>query len=99
MRMMMKVSIPVEAGNRGVKEGILPKTVMGFVERMKPEACYFTPIDGKRTAIFFFDLADPTMLPVAAEPFFENLNAEIQISPAMNLDEMKIGVEKAMKLS
>ena len=37
MRMMMKVSIPVEAGNRGVTEGILPKTVMGFVEQMKPE--------------------------------------------------------------
>jgi hypothetical protein len=97
MRMMMKVSIPVEAGNRGVKEGILAKTVMGFVEQMKPEACYFTPADGKRTALFFFDLSDPTMLPMAAEPFFENLNAEIVMSPAMNLDDMRAGVEKAMK--
>ena len=73
MRMMMKVSIPVEAGNRGVKEGILPKTVMGFVEQMKPEACYFTPEGGKRTAFFFFDLTDPTMIPTAAEPFFMKL--------------------------
>ena len=97
MRMMLKVSIPVEAGNRGVKEGILAKTVMGFVEQMKPEACYFTPADGKRTALFFFDLADPTMLPTAVEPFFENLNAEIEMSPAMNLDDMRVGVEKAMK--
>ena len=97
MRMMLKVSIPVEAGNRGVKEGILAKTVMGFVEQMKPEACYFTPADGKRTALFFFDLADPTMLPTAVEPFFENLNAEIEMSPAMNLDDMRVGVKKAMK--
>ena len=97
MRMMMKVSIPVEAGNRGVKEGTLPKTVMGFVEQTKPEASYFTSVDGKRTAFFVFDLKDPTMIPSIAEPFFMNLNASIDISPAMNLEDMKAGVEKAMK--
>jgi hypothetical protein len=97
MRMMMKVSIPVEAGNKGVKEGILPKTVMGFVESMKPEACYFAAEGGRRTAFFFFDLKDPTMIPTAAEPFFMNLNASIELSPAMNLEDMKAGVEKAMK--
>jgi hypothetical protein len=97
MRMMMKVSIPVEAGNRGVKEGNLPKTVMGFVEQHKPEAAYFTAEDGKRTAFFVFDLKDPTMIPSVAEPFFMNLNASIELSPTMNLDEMKVGVEKAAK--
>ena len=99
MRVMMKVSIPVEAGNRGIKEGILAKTVMEFEEKMKPEACYFTPEGGKRTAFFFFDLTDPTMLPSTSEPFFENLNAGIEVSPAMNLADMKAGVEKAMKLT
>ncbi len=99
MRMMMKVSIPVEAGNKGVKEGLLPKTVMGFVERMKPEACYFGPEDGRRTARFYFDLQDPTLIPSIAESFFMNLNASIEMSPVMNLDEMKAGVEKAMKLA
>lgn len=97
MRMMMKVSIPVEAGNKGVKEGGLPKTVMGFVEQFKPEASYFTAEAGKRTAFFVFDLKDPTMIPTAAEPFFMNLNASIELSPVMNLDDMKAGVEKAMK--
>ena len=97
MRMMMKVSIPVEAGNRGVKEGMLPKTVMAFVDKMKPEASFFTAEAGKRTALFFFDLADPTMIPSVAEPFFMNLNASIEISPVMNLAEMNAGVEKAMK--
>jgi hypothetical protein len=97
VRMMMKVSIPVEAGNRGVKEGILPKTVMGFVEQTRPEACYFTTEGGKRTAFLFFDLADPTMMPTVAEPFFMNLNAGVEWSPVMNLDDMKAGVEKAMK--
>jgi hypothetical protein len=95
--MMMKVSIPVEAGNRGVKEGILPKTVMGFVEQMRPEACYFTAEGGKRTAFLFFDLPDATLMPTVAEPFFMNLNAGVEWSPVMNLDDMKVGIEKAMK--
>jgi hypothetical protein len=95
--MMMKVSIPVEAGNRGVKEGILPKTVMAFVDQAKPEASYFTAENGKRPAFFVFDLKDPTMIPSIAEPFFMNLNASIELSPAMNLEDMKTGVEKANK--
>jgi hypothetical protein len=97
MRVMMKVSIPVEAGNKAIRDGSLPKTIMSFVEQMKPEASYFAPDAGKRTAFFFFDLKDPTMIPTAAEPFFANLNASIEICPAMNLEDMKVGVEKAMK--
>jgi hypothetical protein len=97
MRMMLKVSIPVEAGNKGVKDGILPKTVGAFVDQMKPEACYFLPDGGKRTALFFFDLKDPSAIPTAVEPFFMSLNASIELTPAMNLDDMKAGVEAAMK--
>jgi len=97
MRVMMKVSMPVEAGNRGVKEGILPETVMSFVEKMKPEACYFFPENGLRTALFFFDLENPMMIPTVVEPFFTNLNASIELTPAMNLEDMKAGVAKAMK--
>jgi hypothetical protein len=94
---MMKVSVPVEAGNKAIKDGSLPKTVMGFVEQMKPEASYFVAEGGKRTAFFFFDLKDTTMISSAAEPFFMNLNASIELCPAMTLEDMKAGVEKAMK--
>jgi hypothetical protein len=94
--MMLKVSMPVEAGNRGVKEGILPKTVMRFVEQMNPEASYFFPEGGLRTALFFFDLENPEMIPTVVEPFFTHLNASITLTPAMNLEDMKAGVQKAM---
>jgi hypothetical protein len=95
--MMMKVSIPVDGGNKGVKEGTLPKTVMGFVEQVKPEACYFTAEGGKRTAYLFFDLKDATMIPTIAEPFFMNLGAGVDLAPVMNLEDMQVGIEKAMK--
>ncbi len=98
MRMMLKVSIPVETGSKSIADGTLPKTVMDFMEKFKPEAAYFAAEAGKRTAYFFFDLGDPTDIPSVAEPFFMNLNAAIELTPAMNVADMKAGVEKAMKV-
>jgi hypothetical protein len=97
MRMLMKVSIPVEAGNKAIKDGTLPKTMLGFVERFKPESAFFTAENGKRTGFFVFDMKEPSLIPSIAEPFFINLNAEITMSPVMNLEDMKVGVERAMK--
>jgi hypothetical protein len=94
---MLKVSIPVEAGNKALKDGSLAKTMLAFIEQWKPEAAYFLPDAGLRTGIFFFDLKDPTVIPSAVEPFFQNLNAAIEMTPAMDAKDMKAGVEKAMK--
>jgi hypothetical protein len=97
MRVMLKVNIPVEQGNKAILDGSLPKAVMGFVEKMKPEACYFGPDKGMRTGIFFFDLSDPSDMPSITESFFMHLNAAVEMTPVMNLEDMKAGVEKARK--
>ena len=97
MRMMMKVSIPVQAGNKTIREGILPKTVMKFVEQHKPEGVWFTAENGLRTAFFVFDMKQPSDIPSIAEPFFMSLDATIELAPVMNLEDMKTGVERAMK--
>jgi hypothetical protein len=97
MRMLMKVSIPVESGNKGVAEGLLPKTITTFVDQMKPEAAYFGLDNGRRTAFFVFDMTDNAMVPSAAEPFFMNLNASIELQPVMSFEDMKSGVDRAMK--
>lgn len=36
-------------------------------------------------------------MPSIAEPFFMNLDATIELSPTMNLEQMKSGVERAVK--
>ena len=97
MRVMMKVSIPAEAGNKALRDGSLPKTMTAFMEDAKPEAAYFIAEGGNRTGIFFFDLKDPSSLPSASEQFFMNFNAAVEVTPAMNAEEMKAGVERAMK--
>lgn len=95
MRMMMKASIPVEFGNVCIKEGTLQRTVVRFVEKYKPESSYFISEGGLRTAIFFFDVKDSVEIPSIAEPFFMNLHADVSITPAMNLADMRSGVEMA----
>jgi hypothetical protein len=96
MRVMMTVQIPTEAGNAALKDGSLPQIVASALEALKAEAAYFTSTDGMRTGLIFFEMADSSEIPPAAEPFFQGLNAKITFSPVMTADEMRAGVGKAM---
>ena len=92
MRMLMKAQIPTEAGNRGIKDGSLPAAIRKFTEAAKPEAAYFTTMDGLRTMIAVFDLkALPDMVRIA-EPIFAAVDALIEFMPCMNADELKSGL-------
>ena len=95
MRMMARISIPVEAGNAGIASGNLPKTIQQMAERWTPEAMYFTTFDGKRTAFVVFDMPDASAIPVFAEPFFTELNAEVIFAPAMNAEDLTKGLSAA----
>jgi len=95
MRTLLTVQIPVAAGNRAIKDGTLPQIIGKFVERFKPEACYFTSNSGQRAGLFVVDVKDPSDLPSLAEPFFLQLDASITTSICMNLEDMRAGVEKA----
>lgn len=92
MRVMAKISIPVESGNSGIRNGSLPRVMQQAAERWKPEAMYFTTFDGKRTAFIIFDMPDSSSIPPFAEPFFMELNAEVQISPVMNGEDLQKGL-------
>jgi hypothetical protein len=97
MRTLLKVRIPVAAGNRAIKDGTLPQIIGKFVETFKPEASYFTSENGDRTGLFVLDVKDASDLPSLAEPFFLQLDASITASICMNLEDMKAGVERAAK--
>lgn len=92
MRVMLDVSIPVEAGNEALKDGRLQRTIMGVVDQIHPEASYFYPSRGKRHAIMVFDLRDQTHIPLVAERFFQDLNAEVRLTPVMNLEDLQKGL-------
>ena len=95
MRTLMTVKIPTAAGNEAIKNGSLPEIVGKTLAALNAEAAYFTSEDGMRTALIFFDMADSSVIPSAAEPFFMALDAQISFQPVMNADEMRAGVGKA----
>lgn len=92
MRVMARISIPVEAGNKGIRSGSLPKVMEQTAARWQPEAMYFTMFDGKRTAFVVFDMPESSGLPPFAEPFFTELDAEVQVAPVMNGDDLQKGL-------
>ena len=94
MRVMMRVHIPVEAGNRAIADGHLPAVLEAFNKAAKPEALYFGTSNGERTLIAVFDMVSPTDIPRIAEPFFTKLNAHLDWQPCMDYADLQAGLAK-----
>ena len=92
MRTLMKVSIPVESGNRTVKDGTLQRVIGDAVTRLRPEASYFFPQNGLRSCLMVFDLKNVSDIPGIVEPFFVELNAAADFIPVMNAEDLRKGL-------
>ena len=88
MRFLLKVNIPVEAGNAAAKAGQLGATIQSILADLKPEAVYFTDDNGQRTAFIFLDMQDASQIPAIAEPWFLAFNASLEIHPVMIPDDL-----------
>ncbi len=95
MRMLLKVSIPAEHGNLAAKSGELQRIIQATMAKLKPEAAYFYPEDGKRTTLMVFDMQGSWQLPATVEPLFEALGASIHLTPVMNSEDLARGFKEA----
>ncbi|WP_338897036.1 hypothetical protein WBG99_16495 [Streptomyces sp. TG1A-60] len=91
MRMMMKARMDTQLSNQATKGGTMPKSLKSAIERLKPEAAYFTP-EGGRTMFLVFDMKDSSQLPSITDPLFQEMGAEVTFEPVMNLDDLQKGL-------
>jgi len=90
----VKITIPVESGSRAVKAGSIGGLIQSAAERWKPEAMYFGTFDGHRTAFMVFDMPDSSDMVPFGEPFFMALDADVEVVPVMNVDDLQKGFGK-----
>jgi hypothetical protein len=89
MRMLLRVSMPVEAGNAAAKAGTLGSTVERIVADLKPEAAFFFVDDnGDRSASIVFDMKETSQIPAIAEPWFLAFNAKVSLRPVMSPQDL-----------
>ncbi|MGA5416621.1 hypothetical protein [Streptomyces pseudogriseolus] len=94
MRVLLKATMDTEKTNELIRSGRMPDVMKEALDRLQPEAAYFGPLDGKRTALLVFDMTDSSELPPNGEPFFTEMNARIEVTPIMNADDLQRGLSQ-----
>jgi hypothetical protein len=91
---MLKAHIDTAAGNDALRGGRLPHLMKELLEQLKPEAAYFGPDQGVRSCWIVFDMQDASKMPTLLEPLFMELNAEVEIHPIMNQEDLMKGLSQ-----
>jgi len=98
MRMLLQVKFPHESFNAAVRDGSVGKKIQSILEATKPEAAYFTEMNGTRGVILIVNLEDPSKVPSLAEPWFLQFNADCEFRIVMTPDVLaKAGLEELGK--
>ncbi len=95
MRMLVSVAMPHEPFNTLVRTKRVGSIFRKILDELKPELVYFTEEHGRRGALLVLDVNDPSQIPVIAEPFFLNFNAECRFRIAMTPEDLeKAGLDE-----
>ena len=89
--------IPTTAGNKMVRDPNFLKIIEDYTKKFNCEAAYFTEVNGNRTMVFILDLQSPDMIPATVEPLFQGFDANVEIHPAMNLDDLKKAISSIQR--
>ena len=88
MRFMITCRIPMEKGDELTKTGSLHSTIQSIMEELKPEAAYFSDIEGGRGGYIVVNIDEASQIAAIVEPLFLGLRAAIQVHPVMTPEDL-----------
>lgn len=91
MRLLLTVEFPHEPFNALVRSGEVGPLMGRILDEIKPEAAYFTELDGTRCGIFVINVQHPSEVPRFAEPSFLNFEADCKFRIVMRPEELQEG--------
>ncbi|MEV8594559.1 hypothetical protein [Streptomyces sp. NPDC052012] len=94
MRVMLRATLDTEKANDVIRSGKMPELMKEIMDRLHPEAAYFGPLGGRRTCLLVVDLQDSSQIPPTGEPFFSQLNAQVEMTPVMNAEDLQKGLSE-----
>jgi hypothetical protein len=83
MHFLVKVTIPVQAGNAMVRDPKFGKKLEDILNDIKPKASYFAVDGGQRTMYLVVEISDASRLPAVSEPFWLAFEASVECIPIM----------------
>ena len=94
MRTMILVELDTEAGNKQITDGSMGKSLEEVLGMLKPEAAYFYAHHGHRAMTLVVDAPDEASIVTMCEPFWTQLNANVEVTPCMNAEDLRGGLSR-----
>ncbi|MFF8095440.1 hypothetical protein [Streptomyces sp. NPDC016675] len=94
MRVLLKATLDTEKSNELIRSGRMPGMMKEMLDRIGPEAAYFGTLGGRRTALLVLDMQESSQLPPIGEPFLMEMNADVEVCPIMNADDLATGLSR-----
>lgn len=95
MRMLMTVRFPHETFNAAVRDGSAGPKTKAILDALKPQAAYFTEMNGRRAVVLLVEVGEPSEVPALAEPWFLGFSADVEFHIVMSPEELeKAGLDK-----
>jgi hypothetical protein len=92
MRFLIRARIPAESGNRMVQDPNFITRLEEYINKIKPEASYFMPVEGQRSMAYIVNIERNDQLPSTVEQLFQ-WGANVDVIPVMNFDDLKKGLQ------
>lgn len=71
-----------------------PQKLESVLKQVKPEATYFTSIEGERGIYMIVNLPSADMIATISEPLWMTFNCKLDFTPVMELSDLQKGLQK-----